>query len=257
MVDSSSLWPKVSEHADRLLQLLEERRFEESPRDAAILLMYWRTRRLYEAVLLLLKAHLPEEAGIIGRSLFETAMRLMQLAADPADRDVLIIGWVGDSINRREGLLHTARSVGLDSDVSEELAVLKEQRRRLDTHAAGRRWKPFLEPGEAAKRFDRKDDFWTYEWAHQSVHGGQAASIFSTRVRGDTTYVHAKVDEPSVLGAFAHFAARAMADAATATYRILEWSVMPDFEEPVRAMEQLLAEDQAARSRGKRNPVES
>ena len=59
--------------------------------------MHWRTRHLYEAALDLLKAGLPEEAGIIGRSLFETAMRLMQLAADPADRDVLIIGWVVDS----------------------------------------------------------------------------------------------------------------------------------------------------------------
>ncbi len=105
MVDRSSLWPKVSEHAERLLRLLEERRFEGSPRDAAVLSMYWRTRRLYEAALHLLKAHLPEEAGILGRSLFETAMRLMQLAADPADRDALIIGWVGGSINRREGLI--------------------------------------------------------------------------------------------------------------------------------------------------------
>ncbi len=156
-----------------------------------------------------------------------------------------MIGWIGDSINRREGLFHTAKSLGLDADVSEHLALLKEQRRRLDAYAAGRRWKPFLEPGDAAKRFDRKDDFWTYEWAHQSVHGGEAASIFSTRLQGDTTYMHAKVNEPSVLGAFAHFAARAMADAATATYRILGWTPIPDFEEPVRAMEQLLAEHQA------------
>jgi hypothetical protein len=245
MVDRSSLWPKVSEHADRLLRLLEDRRFEGSPRDAAIVSVYWRTRRLYEAAFHLLKAHLPEEAGIIGRSLFETAMRLMQLAADPADRDALIIGWVGDSISGREGLFHTAKSLGLDPDVSEQLALLKEQRKRLDAYAAGRRWKPFLEPRDAAKRFDRKDDFWTYEWAHQSVHGGEAASIFSTRVRGDATHLHAKVSEPSVLGAFAHFAARAMADAATATYRILGWTPIPDFEEPVRAMEQLLAEDQA------------
>jgi hypothetical protein len=128
------------------------------------------------------------------------------------------------------------------------LATLKEQRKRLDAYAAGSRWKPFLEPGDAAKRFDRKDDFWTYQWAHESVHGGEAASIFSTRVQGDTTHVHAKVDEPSVLGAFAHFAARAMADAATATYSILGWTPIPDFEEPVRAMEQLLAEDQATRA---------
>jgi hypothetical protein len=257
MVDSSSLWSSVLEHADKILQLLEERRFEGPPRDAAVSLMYWRTRRLYEAALLLLKAHLPEEAGILGRSLFETAMRLMQLAEDSADRDVLIIGWARDSINRRQGLFHTAQSLGFHFDVSQELAALKEERRRLDRYAAGRRWKPFLETREAAKRFGRKDDFWTYEWAHESVHGSQAASHFSTRRRGDTMYLHAKVDDPSVLGALAHFAARGKADAATATYRILGWTPVPDFEEPVRAMEQLLAEDQAARSRGKGKPVES
>jgi hypothetical protein len=240
MVDSS-LWPMVSGHADRLLQLLEDRRFEGQARDVAAIFMYSRTRRLYEAALLLLKAHLPEEAAILGRSLFETAMQLMQLAADAADRDVLIIGWAGDSLNRRESLFHTAKSLGLDPDVSEKLALLKEQRKRLDAYAAGRRWKPFLEPREAALRFDRKDDFWTYEWAHQSVHGGEASSIFSTRVEGDTTRLHAKTDEPRVLGLFAQFAARAMADAATATYKIVGWTPIPDFEEPVRAMEQLLA----------------
>ena len=149
MVDSSGLWPKVSEHADRLLGLLEDRKFEGSARDAAVVFMFWRTRRLYEAALHLLKAHLPEQSGIIGRSLFEAAMRLMQLAADPTDRDVLVIGWVGDSIDRRKGLLATAQSLGLDRDVSNELTQLKEQRKGLDAYAAGRRWKHFLKPRDA------------------------------------------------------------------------------------------------------------
>ena len=37
----------------------------------------------------------------------------MQVAADPDDRDVFIIGWVGDSINRRKGLFDTAESLPL------------------------------------------------------------------------------------------------------------------------------------------------
>jgi hypothetical protein len=65
MVDRASLWPKVSEHANRLLHLLENRGFEGPARDAAVVLMFWRTQRLYEAALILLKAHLPEEASII------------------------------------------------------------------------------------------------------------------------------------------------------------------------------------------------
>jgi Family of unknown function (DUF5677) len=257
MVDGASVWPTVSEHADRLLQLLKEGVFEGSARDAAVASMYWRTRRLYEAALILLKAQLPEEASIIARSLFEAAMRLMQLAADPADRDVLIIGWVGDSIQQREGLFRTAKSVGLASDIDEHLERFSEERRRLQAYAAGRPWKRFHTPGEAARRFNRADDFWSYELAHESVHGSDAASLFSTRARGNERRMHARVSEPSVLGAFAHFAARAMADAATATYKILGWSPIPDFEEPVRAMEQLLAEDQAARSRARGRRVES
>jgi Family of unknown function (DUF5677) len=246
MVDSSSLWPKVSEHADRLLQLLEERVFEGSGRDAAVVSMYWRSRRLYDAALILLKAHLPEEASIIVRSLFESAMRLMQLAADPTDRDLLLIGWVGRSINQREGLMRTAKSVGLDSDIDEYLRHFSEERKRLQAYAAGRPWKRFHTTAEAARRFNRTDDFWTYELAQESVHGSDAASLFSTRAEGNTRRMHAKVGDPAVLGAFAHFAARAMADATTATYSILGWNPIPDFEEPVRAMEQLLAEDQAA-----------
>jgi hypothetical protein len=249
MVDRASLWPKVSEHANRLLHLLENRGFEGPARDAAVVLMFWRTQRLYEAALILLKAHLPEEASIIVRSLFESAMRLMQLAADPADRDVLIIGWVGNSINQKEGLMRTAESVGLDSDIDEHLRHFSEERKRLQAYAAGRRGKRFHSTAEAARRFNRAHDFWSYEFAHESVHGSDAALLFSTSGEGNMRQVHAKVDDPTVLGAFAHFAARAMADAATATYSVVGWVPVPNFEEPVRAIEQLLAEHQTAGAR--------
>lgn len=247
--DRSSLWPQVSEHAHRLLQLLKEGVFEGSASDAAIISMYWRARRLYEAALILLGAHLPEEASIIARSLFESAMRLMQFAADPADRDVLLIGWVGHSINQREGLMQTAKSLGLTSDIDADLGHFSEERKRLQAYAAGKPWKRFLTAAEAAKRFNRADDFWTYELAHESVHGSDAASLFSTRAEGNRRRLHAKVDDPRVLGAFAHFAARAMADAAAATHSIFGWTPVPNFEEPVRAMEQLLAADQEARAK--------
>jgi hypothetical protein len=247
MVDRSALWPKTSEHAGSLLQLLDERELEGSARDVVVVSMYWRSRRLYEAVLILLKVHLPEEAGIIARSLFETAMRLMQIAADSDDREALIIGWVGDSINQREGLFRTAKSLGLGGDIDKLLNQFSEERKRLQAYAAGKPWKRFHSVGQAARRFSRADDFWTYEWAHESVHGSDTASLFSTRAEGNTRRMHAKVDDPETLGAFAHFAARAMADAAIATYTILGWRPVPDFEEPVHAMEQLLAAHQATR----------
>jgi hypothetical protein len=136
MADSSSLWSQVGEQADKLLRLLEDRSFEGQPRDAAIVFMYSRARRLYMAALLLLRAELPEESAIIGRSLFETAMRLRQLAADPTDRDALIVGWLRGSITESEGLLRDARSLGVDPDIEEELERSKERRNLLDAYAS-------------------------------------------------------------------------------------------------------------------------
>jgi hypothetical protein len=215
--------------------------------------MYWRARRLYEAVLILLKAHLPEEAAIIARSLFEAAMRLMQLAADAHDREALIIGWAGGSIDQREGLFRTAKSLGLDEHIDELLNHFAEERKALQKYADGRRWKSFDSVAVSARRYCRPDDFWTYELAHESVHGSDAATLFSTRADGNARRLHGKVNDPSLLGAFAHFAARAVADAAISTYRILGWTPVPNFEEPVQAMEQLLGEHQDARRRADTN----
>jgi hypothetical protein len=95
---------------------------------------------------------------------------------------------------------------------------------------------------DAAIRFGRQEEFCDYAWAHESTHGSEAASVFSTRIEGDTTRLHARTGDASVLGAFAFFVARAMADAAAATYSILGWTPVPDFDEPVSVIEWLMKE---------------
>ncbi len=47
-----------------------------------------------------------------------------------------------------------------------------------------------------------------------------------------------------MLGAFAHFGARAMADAVHGTYASLGWTPVPDFEEPLSAIKRLMDEHQ-------------
>jgi uncharacterized protein DUF5677 len=209
--------------------------------------MLMRSHRLYEAALLLFKAELPEEAAILGRSLFETAMRLRELADEPGERDHLLVGWLRDSVNQRKGLFETAKSLGLDPDVRAYVLGLDEQRNKLDASArelGAERSKAFLPLRDAAKRFDRTDEFWAYEWAHEAVHGSEAASIFLTRVAEGTTRLHAKTNDLHVRGPFLRFVARSMADAASAAYSILGWSA-PDFEEPVRAIERVMDEHDA------------
>jgi hypothetical protein len=220
MRDPVAVWADLVGHAERLLHLLDERQFEGHPFRAAVPFMLMRSHRLYEAALLLFKAELPEEAAILGRSLFETAMRLRELADEPGERDHLLVGWFRESTKR------TIR----DSEVA-----------RPRPRRAGLCSPPLR---DAAKRFDRADEFWAYEWAHEAVHGSQAASIFLTRVAEGTTRLHAKTNDLHVRGPFLRFVARSMADAASAAYSILGWSA-PDFEEPVRAIERVMDEHDA------------
>jgi hypothetical protein len=67
--------------------------------------MFWRAVRLYDGVLCLVKAHLPEEAAILARSLFEVSLDLRQLEAEPEHREALVYGWINTSLNEQMGLL--------------------------------------------------------------------------------------------------------------------------------------------------------
>src|SRR5712691_9567500 len=109
MIDEEAIWNKIAGHADDLLQLVDN----SVPRGAVevpvtygyIAGMFWRGRRIYEGVLLLLRAHLPEESAILARSLFEDTRRLQASAAEPENRTALVLGWAKDSIAEERGLL--------------------------------------------------------------------------------------------------------------------------------------------------------
>jgi hypothetical protein len=76
--------------------------------------MFWRSLRLFDGIAMLLNGDLPEEAMILGRGLFEEALRLAEVANSGDKRAALLIGWEAKSLNEKIGLHNTAIAMGLD-----------------------------------------------------------------------------------------------------------------------------------------------
>jgi Family of unknown function (DUF5677) len=248
MAKENSLWVPVLAHADRLLQLVNESspkgEFEIPTAYIHIAGMFWRARRLYDGVLLLLKGELPEEAAFLARSLFETSLRLQQLADEAANRNALILGWANRSIDEQRGLLEVGRACGHDTDIGSALASLEEQRQKLHDYGARHGvtgFQAFRSVKDGAFRFGRKDDYWTYEWAHESVHGTDAAWMFARRKSSENTAgLYAKTNDPTLLSGFALFAARSMANASEAAFTIFGWALPAELMETVKEIERTL-----------------
>ena len=239
---------EVARHADDLLLLVDRSVPEEAVEvpviHGYIAGMFWRARRLYEGVLLLVRAHLPEESAILARSLFDDSMRLQQLEAEPAHRTALVLRWAKDSIAEERGLLMSAVQCGLDTDVSPMLTRLDERLREIGVYAKRhnvKKARAFQQVKDAAFRFGRKEDYWTYEWAHEAVHGTDIVWMHArvAPTEGSAMF-HGKTSDPGTLATSMQFAARSMADAASATFAIFEWMPVPDFHQPVRAIDQLI-----------------
>lgn len=244
------LWREVEGLAEQLLQRVldatPKEELEIATAHAYILGMFWRTVRLYDGTLLLLKAELPEEGAFLTRSLFEESLRLQQLAAEPEARNALILGWANKSIDEKRGLLLVAQSLGLDQNIDTDLASLEDERRHLHEyrtrhHVASLR--SFRSVRDAAVQFDRKEDYLTYEWTHESVHGSDAAWMFGRRrTARDAAALHAKTTDPMLRAAFAEFAARSLADSALATFTIFGWPLPSELGQPATRMRRLLDE---------------
>lgn len=248
MTKEESFWVEVLADADKLLQLVKDSApqgtFELPTAHVYIVGMFWRAVRLYDGVLVLLKAELPEEAAILARSLFEESLRLQQLASEPHNRDALILCWANRSIDEYRGLLEVGKACGHDTDISAPLAALEEQRQHLQEyarrHSVGR-FQPFLSVKDAAFRFGRKDDYWTYEWAHESVHGTDAAWMFARRRPAeDTAGLHAKTNDPLLRSSLAQFGAISQFNAAEAASTIFGWVLPVTLKQAVDKIGRLL-----------------
>lgn len=247
MANVVSVWVAVLARAEELLQIVSSSvpsaEFELPTAHAHIVGMFWRSRRLYEGVLILLKAELPEEALFLARSLFEESLRVRQLDADADSRDALILGWANDSIEEQRGLLRVAVATGQDDDVSAPLAALEKQQTHLNEYARRHgvmRLKPFASIRDLAIRFGRKDDLWTYALAHESVHGSDSFWMFSRRRPArDVAAFHAKNADPTFRSSIAFFAAKSMRDAAASAFNMRGWTLPAKVTQTVDEIENL------------------
>jgi hypothetical protein len=237
--DNPASWNDVLSNAKQLSSAVKDNvpkhALEIPTAHAFILGMFWRTVRLYDGTLLLPEAQFPEEAAILARSLFEESLRLRQLGADKANRDALILGWANTSINEKIGLIKVAESVGLEPDSQPLLAALDEERSKLQGYAQRHRvvkFIPFLSVKDAALRFGRMEDYWTYSWSNESVHGSDAAWLFGRRkIATDTIGLFAKTNNPGLCASIAAFAAVSLIDAASAVSSIFGWAAFASARE--------------------------
>jgi hypothetical protein len=247
-VNVAPSWSAIQEQAERLQRLVRafvpRVEFEVPTHHAYMLGMFWRCVRLFDGALLLLKAELPEEAAILSRSLFAESLRLQQLAAHPRGQEALVLGWANDSIEQKIGLLKTAKSIGLDDDIQAELAELEESHSQLQAYQVRRgvkRLQRFRSAREAALTFSRQDDFWAYQWSHESVHGSDAVWMFARRATAPgVAALHAKTNDPTVRGAFAEFATGSLTEAVKAASSIFGWPLAIELSQPLEEIRNLL-----------------
>ncbi len=193
--------------------------------------MFWRSRRLYEAALVLLDNAQPEEAAVLARSLFEEAMRLMELDEDESKRDARIIGWANDSLQRKFDLWSDATACGIEDDPAPSVTLLQKARARVQLYAVRHgvtRFERFSSVKNAAFKFDRKEDYWVYSFAHQATHGNDGVWVAARRERPEGGVIlNAKTEDAHTLSMIADFAIQAMFDSMTAAYSILGWTLPP------------------------------
>jgi hypothetical protein len=231
--------PEQSKRASLLLHRLDEVTREAVPSESDvphvgfyILGMFWRSRRLLRGATALLDSGLPEEALIIGRSLFEDSLRLRQLAEEPANRGALMMGWVNSSLEEKKGLIRDAQTAGLEMSPDDVFDALQREQVQLQKYCRAHRisrLKKFLTPKDAALRYGRTDDYWTYALSHEMVHGSDAAWIYSRRkFSGDRVGVFAGTYNPTVVVAVASYVAASMVDAARSICRIFDRCTPPE-----------------------------
>ncbi len=241
--DLSSIWTEVQAASRKLLGDIKDNvpkgPIEMPTHYAHILGMFWRSVRLYEGTLVLLGAQLPEEAMILARSLFEESLQLRELNTDESKRDALILRWINTSINEKIGLIKTAESFGIEPDGQAILDKLCQDRLKLRRYAQRHniaKPKAFLSPKDAANQFGRGEDYWTYSWSHEAVHGSDAAWLFArTEIRGGVA-LHDRTKDPGLRASFAAYAAESVMDAAEATSSIFQWE---EFESAKRTFHRI------------------
>jgi hypothetical protein len=209
--------------------------------DIHTLAMFVRSMRLYDGVITLLEAELPEEATVLARSLFEDSLRLDHLAANFDDRYAYVLSWANDSITEAIGLFREAQSLGLDDDPREAIADKEMRRRELQEyqHRNGiKKLRRFPSTKHLARLYRDAEDAWFYAATHEFVHGSEIAWFWGGRSRRGKNHValFGKTDEAWFIASVAAFATESVSKATAATARLFGWTNSPDFATALEAV---------------------
>jgi len=193
---------------------------------AQIIAMYGRGRSLFEGVCVLIEHDLAEEAMILARSLFETSLRLERLAAAPAKRVGLMLGWMHDSTTRMIGLARAASKVDVELNLLETVQGLDERRRSIRDSATAAGIGKFPKFGDElalSKRFGRLEDHFSFLIGHEMTHGSQFAQSVRTQSEGEVLAIYHKQQVARVSRAVVEFAARSLLLACRSVCEVFEW----------------------------------
>ena len=193
------------------------------PLDNCLFATVVRGIRLTLGATALIEKRLQGEAFILGRSLFEDSLRIAEIGDDATNRKGLLLGWYLDSLTELENLHTAAKAIGQEVVPWHDMpGKVLQWRQELDAIAKRDRIKRkrFLSVKDAAKRFGRVHDYWTYQLAHEMVHGSEIANTFYRKidppVGGAAPNVYASTDSeaPVLATSCAFWCARSLLQAA-------------------------------------------
>lgn len=195
-----------------------------SPTDIHVFGILSRTIRFFDGIVALLEKNLPEEALVLGRSMFEDALRLAELEKSGTDRAALILGWIRSSITEKRGLIKDAVRIGFETDPEKLFTQFDEEERQLHAYAKSHgigKLKKFQSVSAAAVKFGRPNDYWTYTLAHELVHGSDASFLYNrTQSTPNTVTFYGLTTDPLIIAGVGCFTAMSLLQAGMATRSI-------------------------------------
>lgn len=201
--------------------------FETATINAVAITLLWRGVSLFESIVLLARHQHVDEGLILARSLFEDSLTLQELLVAEADRAALVFKWLSMSLSEKEELIKVAKRLDLPGDQDAELAELAVQRRQVQEFAARNgvsKAKSFLTAKDAALKFGRKTDYWSYCLAHEFVHGSDASAVFRRRKDSSGALVfHGRTSDEKLIAGLIAFAARSLIELSRAVAGMLKW----------------------------------
>lgn len=225
--------------------------------DRPIFEMYARALRLFRGVATLIAAESYDPAMIVGRSLFEQTLRLMELAEAGPKRTVIILSWAREGIDRDLHLVHVAEQVGLAENVDTLMTAIKRRRQevaQLQQQLGLGKLRNSTQKLPLAKRLGLGDDYWTYEYMHQVVHGNPTplGEFLSPGDAGEDFATWVDAEKPGELLYLAALSSKLVLYCHDATAQVFDWNIPPAIPEAM-AIAQNVLDQLALASAGERD----